>query len=78
MPQSLGYGIITAKKVPASIVNKLATAITEALQAPDVVQRLTADGSDISGTTPEQFSAHIKSEIAKWTKLVKASGMKFH
>jgi tripartite-type tricarboxylate transporter receptor subunit TctC len=65
------YGVLTSSKVPAPIVRKLNAAINEALRSPDVVKRFAADGSTPRGSTPEQFAAHIKSEIAKWSKLVK-------
>jgi tripartite-type tricarboxylate transporter receptor subunit TctC len=64
------YGVLTSAKVPAPIVRKLNAAINDALKAPDVAKRFTADGSTPSGSTPEQFSAHIRSEIAKWRRLV--------
>jgi tripartite-type tricarboxylate transporter receptor subunit TctC len=70
------YGLITSAKVAQPIVKKLYAASAEALQAPDVVERLSADGSDIVASTPEQFGAHIKAEIAKWTKLVKETNLK--
>jgi tripartite-type tricarboxylate transporter receptor subunit TctC len=65
------YGVITSAKVPRPIVMKLNEAIGEALKSPDVEQRLAADGSTPVGSTPAQFGAHIKSEIAKWRKLAK-------
>jgi tripartite-type tricarboxylate transporter receptor subunit TctC len=65
------YGVITTAKVPAPIVRKLTAAIGQALKQPDVVKRFGADGSTPVGSTPEQFGAHIKSEIAKWRKLAK-------
>ena len=65
------YGVITSAKVPAAIVRKLNAAIVESLKLPDVAKRLASDGSTPVGSTPEQFSAHIKSEIAKWRKLAK-------
>jgi len=65
------YGIITGAKVPMPIVRKLNAAIVESLKLPDVAKRLASDGSTPVGSTPEQFSAHIRSEIAKWRKLVK-------
>ncbi|HSC95790.1 MAG TPA: tripartite tricarboxylate transporter substrate binding protein [Burkholderiales bacterium] len=65
------YGVLTSAKVPAPIVRKLNAAINEALKSPDVVKRFSADGSTATGSTPEQFSAHIQREIAKWRKLVK-------
>jgi len=64
------YGVLTSAKVPAPIVRKLNAAINEALKSPDVAKRFAADGSTPAGSTPEQFGAHIKSEIAKWRKLV--------
>ncbi len=72
------YGIVTAAKVPAPIVRKLHAGIAEALQAPDVVQRLSADGSGIVGNTPEQFGAHIRADIAKWRKLIREANLKLH
>jgi len=65
------YGIITGAKVPMAIVRKLNAAIAEAVKSPEVAKRLVAEGSTPVGSTPEQFSVHIKSEIAKWRKLAK-------
>ena len=69
------YGVITGARVPAPIVRKLNAAIIASLKAPDVVQRMAGEGSVPQGSTPEQFSAHIKSEIAKWRKLAKDAGL---
>jgi tripartite-type tricarboxylate transporter receptor subunit TctC len=44
--------------------------------APDMKDKLAAQGLDPVGNTPQQFAAVIKSEIAKWAKVVKASGAK--
>ena len=41
-----------------------------------LLQRLAGDGVEAVGTTPEQFGADLKQEIAKWGKVVKASGAK--
>jgi tripartite-type tricarboxylate transporter receptor subunit TctC len=69
------YGIATPLRVRKPVVAALHAGFTDALRAPEVVQRLTADGSVLSGSTPEQFGDYIKSEIAKWTKLVKATSL---
>jgi len=69
------YGVITSAKVPQPIVRKLNAAIVEALREPDVATRLAADGSTPVGSTPQQFNAHIRSEIAKWKKLVKEANL---
>jgi tripartite-type tricarboxylate transporter receptor subunit TctC len=65
------YGIITGAHVPMPLVRKLNAGIVEALKAPDVAKRLMADGSTPVGSSPEEFSAHIKSEIAKWKRVAK-------
>jgi tripartite-type tricarboxylate transporter receptor subunit TctC len=72
------YGVITSAKVHPAIVKKLSAAIAKAVNSPDVRDRLMSDGSTPVGSTPEQFSAHIKSEIAKWRKLVKDAGLQLH
>jgi tripartite-type tricarboxylate transporter receptor subunit TctC len=46
------------------------------LQLPDVRERIEADGADPVGGSPEAFAAHIRSEHAKWSKVVKVSGAK--
>ncbi len=72
------YGVITGAKVAPAIIRKLNTGIVEALKSPDVVQRLAADGSTATSSSPEAFDAHIKSEIAKWRKFVKDAGLVLH
>ncbi len=67
------YGIIISSKVPPVLVNKINAGIVAALKSPDVVQRLVADGSVPVGSSPGQFSAHIKSEILKWRKFAQDS-----
>ena len=70
------YGVITSALVPQPIVRKLNAAIVEAIHQPDVGARLAADGSIPVGSSPAQFNAHIKSEIAKWKKLVKEANLR--
>jgi tripartite-type tricarboxylate transporter receptor subunit TctC len=57
-------------------VKKINAAIVEGLKQPEVAARLAADGSIPVGSSPEQFSAHIKSEIAKWKRLVKEANLR--
>jgi len=72
------YGIIASSKVPRALVNKISIGVAEAVKSPDTAQRLQAEGSTPVGSTPDQFSAHIRSEIAKWRKLVKDAGLALH
>ena len=72
------YGVITGAKVPSEIVEKLSTAMANALKDPEVVKRLAADGSTPVGSRPDVFSAHIRTEIAKWQRLVKDAKISLH
>jgi tripartite-type tricarboxylate transporter receptor subunit TctC len=72
------YGIVTSSRTPTAIVTKLNEAVAELLRAPEVMQRLTADGSELVGSTPEQFAAHIKSDIEKWRALVKTANLQLN
>ncbi|HZN27453.1 MAG TPA: tripartite tricarboxylate transporter substrate-binding protein, partial [Burkholderiales bacterium] len=65
----------TPARTPATIVKKLHAGITDALRAPEVAQRLTADGSEIIATTPDEFGAYMKSDIAKWRKLIREANL---
>jgi len=68
------YGVVAPAKTPKPIVDKLNAEMVKAMKDSDVKQRLAEMGSaDVAGT-PEQFGALIKSEIAKWAPVVKASG----
>lgn len=72
------YGVVTSGKVPMPIVNKLSAMLKDAVNSPDVVERLSADGSTPLTSTPAQFKAHISSEISKWRKLVKDAGLQMN
>lgn len=65
------YGILLPARAPQSIVAVLNSGINEALRAPDTVKSLQRRGLDATGGTPQEFAVHIKSELAKWAKVVK-------
>ncbi|MEI7806826.1 MAG: tripartite tricarboxylate transporter substrate-binding protein, partial [Hyphomicrobiales bacterium] len=63
-------------KTPKAIVAKLNSATLEAMRSPEVIEKLASQGAILSGGTPEQFGAFIRSEIIKWGKVVQAAGIK--
>jgi tripartite-type tricarboxylate transporter receptor subunit TctC len=69
-------GVIVPAGVPKAIVLQLNSAVNKALNAPSVREKLPDFGLEIVGGTPEQYTAHIKSEAAKWADVVKRSGAK--
>lgn len=70
------YGVVTSAKVNRALVRKLSAAIAAAVKSPEVAKRLAAEGSTPVGSDSEAFSAHIRSEVAKWRKLVQEAGLK--
>ena len=68
-------GFWAPRGTPASIVNKLSATLKEATRDPDIAARLTADGTELIGSTPEEFRKIVVSEIERWGKLVKESGI---
>ena len=70
------FGVLVPAGTPAAIVERLNSAMVKGLAAPDARQRLSAFGGDVAVGTPEQFAAHIRTEAAKWGKLIKAIGLK--
>jgi tripartite-type tricarboxylate transporter receptor subunit TctC len=70
------YGIVAPKGTPRAVVDRLNGAIVEALQQPEMVKRLRADGSDAVSSTPEQFRTLLATEKDKWSRVLKQAGIK--
>jgi tripartite-type tricarboxylate transporter receptor subunit TctC len=68
---SAWFGLVAPAATPKDVINKLSVETARILQMPDVKARLAEQGAEPIGSTPEQFSAHIKTEIAKWAKVIK-------
>ena len=68
------FGVVAPARTPAPIVARLNREIVAALARPNLRERLAGLGADPVSDTPEQFDAFIRSELATWAKVVKASG----
>lgn len=70
------FGIHGPRATPKAVVARLHAEAVKVLQDPTVKQRFETEGADIVGSTPEQFAGFVANEIGKWTKVVKAAGIK--
>ena len=67
------YGVVAPAGTPRAVVQKLQQEIARILNLPDVKERLMGIGAEPVGSTPEQFGEHLKSEVAKWERVIKAN-----
>ena len=70
------YGILAPAGTPPAIIDRLHREIVKSLKDPEVQKRLAGEGADVIGSTPQEFSAHIKSELGRMGQAIKAAGLK--
>ena len=61
---------------PVAIIRRLHLETVKALALPDLRRKLTELGMEVIGNSPDEFASVIKSEIPKWAKVIKESGIK--
>ncbi|MGZ5095456.1 MAG: Bug family tripartite tricarboxylate transporter substrate binding protein [Vulcanimicrobiaceae bacterium] len=69
-------GVLAPAGTPRPIIDKLNAAIVRVLPLPDVADRLAGDGSEFGKNTPDQFAAFVRSEYAKWGKIIRTAKIK--
>ena len=70
------FGLFAPAGTSRAIVDKIQSDVTKALAVPEVRERFLAQGAQPGGMTPDQFTAFIRGETEKWTKVVKTSNAK--
>ena len=70
------YGLVATAKTPRPIIAKLNAAAVAAIKMSEVQEKLAPQGAILIGGSPEEFADYIRSEIAKWSKVVQAAGIK--
>jgi tripartite-type tricarboxylate transporter receptor subunit TctC len=69
------YGLLVPAGTPRASLMKLHGEVVRILNLPELKERLSSEGAEVVGSTPEQFAAFLRDEIAKDARIVKASGM---
>lgn len=69
------YGALAPAATPKPILVKLNSQINEVLRMPDVAGAITKQGAEVEGGTADEFRKYLISEIAKWSKVIKAAGV---
>ena len=72
---SVWYGVFAAAGTPQPIVQKLNAEFIRAMNVPEVKKQIEASGYQVVGSTPAELDAHVRSEIVRWAKVVKAAGV---
>ena len=70
------YGILAAAGTPRAIVDQLNADIVKIVAMPDVQKVMIEGGSDPQSSTPDELMARMRADVAKFSALVKASGIK--
>jgi tripartite-type tricarboxylate transporter receptor subunit TctC len=70
------YGVYVPARTPRAIINRLNQEIVQAVHKPDIKEKLFAAGTEAVGSTPEEFAALARSEIARVGKVLKAAGVR--
>jgi tripartite-type tricarboxylate transporter receptor subunit TctC len=70
------FGLVVSSGAPRDVVNKIYKDIVAVLKTPEAKKRMDDLGLETNPITPTQFDAYIKTEIQKWTGVVKAANVK--
>ena len=70
------FGLLAPAGTPPAVIAKINGEVAKWLATPEAREKLTAQGANTAGGTPEDFAKHIQAETAKWAKVVKESGAK--
>lgn len=70
------YGVLAPAQTPRAVIERLHRGIVAALRQPELAGRFAADGAEEIGSTPKEFTAHIRAEDAKWRKVIQDIGIR--
>ena len=72
---TLWHGVLAPAKVPREIVVRLNREVVKVLAMPEVQKLLQEEGGVVSPSTPDEFAAFLRADVAKWAKMIKQTGI---
>lgn len=69
-------GVLAPSSTPPAIVSTLHGTIVKAMRTPEIAQRFAQDGTEVIASSPEEFGALIRGELARWARVIKESGIR--
>ena len=69
------YAVVAPSGTPQDVVTRLSSEIAGIVKQPEVADRLSSEGADPVGSTPQEFGRYLRSEIEKWRKVIRAAGI---
>jgi tripartite-type tricarboxylate transporter receptor subunit TctC len=70
------YGVLAPAKLPKPLLDQLHGSLLKILKMPEIQKQIFTDGAEPVGSSPEEFRRYLIADLAKWSKVVKASGAK--
>jgi tripartite-type tricarboxylate transporter receptor subunit TctC len=70
------FGFVAPAGVPDDVLHALNAGIRDTLKDPEIDARLKQDGAEPASSTPEEFAAFIRSEVAKWREVIAKAGIR--
>lgn len=74
--QTAWFGVLAPAGTPRDIINRYNAEITRVLNSADVRERFAKQGVEVKTTTPDEFGTFLRSEVARWGKVIKEAGIK--
>jgi tripartite-type tricarboxylate transporter receptor subunit TctC len=72
---TIWFSMFAPAGTPKPIIDRLNQEIVKALAEPEMRQKLAATGVNAGSSTPEELGKHLRAEVAKWAKIIKAAGI---
>jgi tripartite-type tricarboxylate transporter receptor subunit TctC len=70
------YGIIAPRDTPRALIERLSKQIAAGMHSPEVEKRLRTDGTEPVGSSPSEFTAHIRAEAERWGGVIRQAGIR--